>query len=1156
MAYDIPNISVKITPFQNEDDDLKALMQLSLMQRRAARGASGGSKSGGGVMGTKGDVYLVPDPQNPGMPRALPVPGNYTEARKHNFGVLNALNDRAVAAAFLQENPDIQQAISSLDQLDVASQKAKLDELRTTIVPKYAEKHGLPTEQALGIFDQALTPVAEKVAERKKAVDSASRWDAFTDLLALGLGNVAERIMNPAASDEEIRANAKEYARRRQEIVNQNPYLADQAKRTAAGQGFLERSDGLSGLLANAGIAASEVLPAMAPVFAGASAGAAAGSIAGPVGSLVGGLIGGAVPSAITSQYDYADILEARPDLTEGQKDRVFSEGRTAATLLGGALGAIPGGVGQAVARGAGAALTRAGLTSVGRQASRVGQAVTAEQLAAGAGRAEALAAGRQAASQLIKETAAANAEAAANRGFLSGYVRNLPFTAAEAGAMTAGFVGGTNAIQNAYGAPTALTSGLGEAFLSGVATAPFLGVFNAKSRPFARSDRRVETEQPVREPLASPPGQSDIRSGIGDSPVPSEGSGGGGGGGQNAPVPPSSGMVGALANDAAQQASVRAIATGELAREAAGRVQPLREEVSPQIAEFRQVVNPLSQKNWKSLAQFDGMDNASKVIAREEVVSSAVQAYLRNGGTQEELLAHVDSVRKSRDRSVESPTAFLPKDVRDMIKEIAGKYRETPEADVKVAPVAAVPSEADAGLLPSPHLADAPKIEAPIMAEAPLAGTAKLASEPLEVRNVAETTNAGRADMGQSDVATEASVIAPDSFGDRGVETPAPRAAAAVAELGAELPVGNNQQVKSGRTGRSGASDTSESAAVATVTGATGAVARGGSVRRPSAPAAASRDAAASVRTRKSGDAAGKRAGSPVADTATSTGKQSADRTVEDAAMRIFRILQEDRKQASQKAATAEAREEAAIRASEYDPALESEALSVANAQKVAVDASNATVSPAMKTRKKSPRRISQEPTAEVAPSSGVVTRKAKQLPSEELLPPLSDKRGKQRANVPQKVVSPDGLKRTMNALPLSKFKEAAGAVLSKKGPEGATAKSVESLSSTTYKDRAVSQPYRDAVFGAVGKLLAKEWTGAALSPVERRRLNALREAVPEFDVALGLPKEWQDIADQAAGIFDGNAKEAAKAGIEYESRITTDDVAQNITSRLFECM
>lgn len=1152
MAYDIPNISVKITPFQNEDDDLKALMQLSLMQRRAARGASGGSKSGGGVMGTKGDVYLVPDPQNPGMPRALPVPGNYTEARKHNFGVLNALNDRAVAAAFLQENPDIQQAISSLDQLDVASQKAKLDELRTTIVPKYAEKHGLPTEQALGIFDQALTPVAEKVAERKKAVDSASRWDAFTDLLALGLGNVAERIMNPAASDEEIRANAKEYARRRQEIVNQNPYLADQAKRTAAGQGFLERSNGLSGLLANAGIAASEVLPAMAPVFAGASAGAAAGSIAGPIGSLVGGLIGGAVPSAITSQYDYADILEARPDLTEGQKDRVFSEGRTAATLLGGALGAIPGGVGQAVARGAGAALTRAGLTSVGRQASRVGQAVTAEQLAAGAGRAEALAAGRQAASQLIKDTAAANAEAAANRGFLSGYFRNLPFTAAEAGAMNAGFVGGTNAIQNAYGAPTALTSGLGEAFLSGVATAPFLGVFNAKSRPFARSDRRVETEQPVRELLALPPGKSDMSSGIGDSPVPSEGSGGG----QNAPVPPSSGTVGTLANDAAQQASVRAIATGEPAREAAGRVQPLREEVSPQIAEFRQVVNPLSQKNWKSLAQFDGMDNASKVIAREEAVSSAVQAYLRNGGTQDELLAHVDSVRKSRDRSVESPTAFLPKDVRDMIKEIAGKYRETSEADVKVAPVAAVPPEADAGLLLPSYLADAPKIETPITTEALPAGTVKLATEPLEVRNAAETTNAERADMGQSDVATEASVVAPDSFGDRGVETPAPRAVAAVAELGAELPVGNNQQVKSGRVGRSGASDTSESSAVATVTGATGADARGGSVGRPSAPAAASRDAAASVRTRKSGDAARKRAGSPVADTATSTGKQPADRTVEDAAMRIFRILQEDRRQASQRAATAEAREEAAIRASEYDPALESEALSVANAQKVAVDANDAVVTPAVKTRKKPPRRTSQEPTAEVAPSSGVVTRKVTQLPSEELLSPLSDKRGKQRANVPQKVVSPDGLKRTMNALPLSKFKEAAGAVLSKKGSDGITAKSVASLSSTTFKDRAVSQPYRDAVFGAVGKLLAKEWTGAAFSPVERRRLNALREAVPEFDVALGLPKEWQDIADQAAGIFDGNAKEAAKAGIEYESHITTDDVAQNITSRLFECM
>ena len=1154
MAYDIPNISVKITPFQNEDDDLKAVMQLALMQRRAAKGS--GSGGGGDV---KSDIYLVPDPQNPGMPRAISVPGNYAESRKNNFAVLNELNDRAVASAFLKANPDIEQAVAGLDQLDVASQKAKLDELRTTVVPKYADAHGISTEQALGIFDRALAPVAERIAERKSAVESASKWDAFTDLLALGVGNVFDRVMNPAASDEEVRANAKDYARRRQEIIENNAYLRDQEKRAAAGQGFFERSDGIFGTLANAGLAASEVLPSMAPVFAGAAAGAAAGSVAGPVGSFVGGLVGGAIPSAITSQYDYADILEARPDLTEDQKARVFSEGRTAATLLGGALGAVPGGVGQAVARGAGSVLTRAGLTSLGRQASRAGQAVTAEQLAAGVGKAEALAAGKQAASQVISEAAAKKAEDVAKRGFWSGYFHNLPLTAAEAGAMNAGFVGGVNAIQNAYGAPTDMTSGLAEAFISGAATAPFLGIFNARTRPPLRNNYSVEIE-PVAEPLALPPGWDDLLTRMtGDTP-PSSGPSGGtkkgfsdrGGdavpvtpSGPTTPPPYSGGAAVAYAYDGSgarvSQFSTDKTSTKDAPVNSVRRSEP---EVSPLIAEFRQTINPFSKKNWKDLEQFKGMDDAAKILAREESISLAVQDFARKGGTPEELLAHVESVKKSRTRTVDSPTSFLPKDVRDMITEFSTRLKEEPVANVKDSPVVDAP------------LVDAPEVTAPVaesvVVSPPVVDAPNANVNIKEVDDGAATAVTGRADVGEPDAAAETSAATPDSIVNSGVETLTPGDVAAAARLGVDLPVGDNQPVESRGTGGSRTPDIAESTTPTAVAGAERTSRRKAADGRPSAPAAAVGDAAAGVRAGKSGDAQSKRAGSTSDNTATGTRIQSTDRVIEDAAMRIFRILQEDRERARARMAAAEAQEEAAIRASEYDPALEKEALSVARAQKAAQDISNAEVTSAVKTRRKAK---ASNTTDEAATAAKIGVRNTPSSDGE-LTPPLPGKNGKVRSSVPQKVISPDGLNKQLNGLTLTKFKAVAKAVLGKKDSAPFSAKDVEGLDAAFFKNKTASQPYRDEVATKVHALLAKEWTGEAMSSAERRKLNDLRKAVPELDAALGLPKEWQDIAEQAAGIFDANAKEAAKSGIENDGRISANDVTEKLTSRLFECM
>lgn len=1153
MAYNIPNISVKITPFQNEDDDLKAVMQLALMQRRAAKG----SGRGGGNGGVKSDIYLVPDPQNPGMPRAISVPGNYAESRKNNFAVLNELNDRAVASAFLKANPDIEQAVAGLEQLDVASQKAKLDELRTTVVPKYADAHGISTEQALGIFDRALAPVAERVAERKRAVDSASIWDAFTDLLSLGVGNIFDRITNPAASDEEVRANAKDYARRRQEIIENNAYLLDQEKRAAAGQGFFGRSDGVMGTLANAGIAAAEVIPSMAPVFAGAAAGAAAGSAAGPVGALVGGIVGGAVPSAITSQYDYADILEARPDLTEAQKDRVFSEGRTDAILLGGALGAVPGGIGQAAVRGAGSLLTRAGLTSLGRQASRAGQAVTAEQLAAGVGRAEARAAGKRAAAQIVNEAAVKKAEKAAQRGFLSGYAHNLPLTAVEAGAMNAGFLGGVNAIQNAYGAPTDLTSGLGEAFLSGAAIAPFLGVFNTRTRPPLRNNYSVEIE-PVAEPLALPPGGDDLLTRMmGDTP-PSPGPSGGrkegpsDRGGDAVPVTPrgpitpppySGGAAVAYAYDGSgarvSQPSTVNTSTKDAPVNSTRRSEP---EVSSLIAEFRQAINPYSKKNWKDLEQFKGMDDEAKILAREESISLAVQNFARKGGTPDDLLAHVESVKKSRTRTVDSPTSFLPKDVRDMITEFSTRLKEEPVANVKDSPVVAAP------------LVDAPEVTAPGV-ESVVVSPPVVDAPNVNIKEVGDgeaTAVTGRPDMGEPDAAAEASASTPSSIVDSGVETTTPGDVAAAARLGVDIPVGDNQPVESRGIGGSWTPDIAESAAPAAATGAARSGRRKAADGGSGSPAAADGDAATGVRAGKSGDAQGKRTGSASADAAASAREQSTDGVVEDAAKRIFRILQEDRKQARLRDAAAEAREEAAIRANEYDPALEKEASSVAQAQKAALDISDAEVAPMVKTRRKAKTSNMAE---EAAPTIKIRRRKASSS-DDELTPPLPGKNGRVRSSVPQKVISPDRLNDQLNNLTLTKFKAVAKAVLGKDDSAPFTTKNDGSITSGFFSNKEAYQSYRDEVATKVHALLAKEWTGDAMTSSERRKLNALRKAVPELDAALGLPREWQDIADQAANIFDGNAKEAAKAGIEYDSRVTTRDVSENITSRLFECM
>lgn len=1142
MPYDIPNISVKIEPYKDDDSDLKSLMQLALMQRRMARAGGGGNGGGNGGLG-KGDIYFLPDPQSPGTPRPVFVPGSKSPATKHNLAVAQAENDKAVAAAFLDQNPEVQTAIAGLDQLDVATQNARLKELREVIVPRYAEKHKISSEQAMGIFDMALAPAKERVEQQTREVANASRWDAFTNLLSHNIREAYHRIVNPADTDAEVRARAQDYIKREREIIEQNAYLRDQAKREAAGEGILDRSDGLTGLIANAGMSAARMLPSVGTTLAAAKLGAVAGGIAaGPPGAVVGGLAGAAYAGGASAPYDYATILEARTDLSDEQKAAAFSSGRTAATALGAGLGLIPGGVGKGAWDAARQGLARTGLTALGRQADKAGSTYAAELLARGATQEAAKAGGQQVASRVVTDALAKRAAEAQKWGLLGGYARNLPFTAAELGAMNAGFVGGMNVVQDASGAPIAYSTGLGDAFLEGAATAPFFGIFNARQRPPMPRGYSSSGEYALMQ-LTLPPAADAAPSGSSVAPIaPSSG------GIQRTPV----------------VKSPRVSPPVQSAQEA-----PVQPAISPELISLHGDVAPLLGSKWQESDVFAGMSKQDAAVARERLLVEAVNKFYDAGGTPEAVSEYITASARRRKSASADGITFIPKEGRDILREVSDSIGA---ARAEVSNIAA-PQEAPEGTAAVAAAPDTPAsvVDVPLT-EPPLADIvaprdqliAQLTEETTDVANAAE--RGGDPVVGELGLKAAPDTAPPVAGGDSGVAAPTARIVEASADARVALAAGDNQPVKSRRAGRSRAADAAEGAAPAGVASATRARSVAGTDGGPSAPAAAGGNAAASVRTRGRRNAASTRAGSAVPDAATGAGKQPADGSVDAAVARLLGLSDEIRAQGKQRAQSAADAEEAALRAGEFDPKADVAAPRVSppvdNAQKAA-SAVAGTVTKAPKVRAPKSR---SKPAASVQSDDAprvrrrIVAHEAKESAAStpsigELTPPLAGVKGATRRSVPAKLVSPDELNATLTGMKLRSFQAAAKALHNTKGPDRTLIPGgFEDMTAQNYADIEWSRPYRDGVYLEVHRLFAKEWSGDKLSAGEARRLKTLRKAVPELDAALGVPKEWTDTAEMTALLQNVSKQMATKETAEY-AVADQKTLASNIRDKLDIC-
>lgn len=1153
MPYDIPNISVKIEPYKDDDSDLKSLMQLALMQRRMARAGGGGSGGGNGGL-DKGDIYFLPDPQSPGTPRPVFVPGSKAPAIKHNLAVAQAENDKAVAAAFLDQNPEVQTALAGLDQLDVATQNARLKELREVIVPRYAEKHKISSEQAMGIFDMALAPAKERVEQQTREVANASRWDAFTNLLSHNIREAYHRIVNPADTDAEVRARAQDYIKREREIIEQNAYLRDQAKREAAGEGILDRSDGLTGLVANAGMSAARMLPSVGTTLAAAKLGAVAGGIAaGPPGAVVGGLAGAAYAGGASAPYDYATILESRADLSDAQKAEAFSSGRTAATALGAGLGLIPGGIGKGAWDAARQGLARTGLTALGRQANKAGSTYAAELLARGATQEAAKAGGQQVASRVVTDALAKRAAEAQKWGLLGGYARNLPFTAAELGAMNAGFVGGMNVVQDASGAPVAYSTGLGDAFLAGAATAPFFGIFNARQRPPMPRGYSSSGEYELTQ-LALPPAADAAPGGSPVAPIaPSSG------GSPVTPIAPSSGGI----QRAPVVKSPRVSPPVQIAQEA-----PVQPVISPELVSLHGDVAPLLGSKWQESDVFAGMSKQDAAVARERLLVEAVDKFYDAGGTPEAVSEYITASARRRKSASADGITFIPKEGRDILREVSDSIgaarakasniaapQETPEGTTAVAAAPDTPAPAVDVQLAEPSLTDIAAPREQLIAQ--------LTEGTTDVANAAE--RGGDSVVGELGLKAAPDTAPPVAGGDSGVAAPTARIAEASADARVALAAGDNQSVKSRRAGRVRAADAAEGAAPARVDSAAGARPVADADGGPSAPAAAGGNAAAGVRTRSRRNATGARTGSAVPDAATGTGKQPADGSVDAAVARLLSLSDEIRAQGKQRAQSAEDAEEAALRAGEFGPKADVAAPRVSppvdNAQKAA-SAVAGTVTKAPKVRAPKSR---SKPAASAQPDDAprvrrrIIASEAKEAvpaPSTgDLTPPLAGVKGAARRSVPTKLVSPDELNATLTGMKLRSFQAAAKALRNTKGPDSTLIPGgFEDMTAQNYADTEWSRPYRDGVYLEVHKLFAKEWSGDKLSAGEARRLKALRKAVPELDVALGVPKEWTDTAEMTALLQNVSKQMATKETAEY-AVADQKALASNIRDKLDIC-
>lgn len=363
-------------------------------------------------------------------------------------------------------NEALFERLRQADSLSAEKRLKNLQSIKKSDIEPIAKQYGVKTADVYrGLFSELEQQYAQQVKTVQESGGLGSLWKeaqiAAGDIWEAGKSLVSDW------SDKERLARAEAWNKERQAIIESDPYLADQAKREAEGEGYFTRGSGSTGsYLANAARTAMGVVPYVGAVLGGTAFGGPAGGIAAPF-----------ALGAAQGTFGLAQRAAADPNLTQQQREEAISTlPRLATGALTGTMSAIPLNLGKV----AGAVVGR----GAARQALQTSlPTATKESIA-----------------REIPEYMAAQRAAYAAQYPVRNALRQGALTLGEVEAATTGDVIGRNLIYNAAtGSETPITEGLGEALAQGAIAAVPFGAARLFQRPVMPEGYRAEGGRGIR---------------------------------------------------------------------------------------------------------------------------------------------------------------------------------------------------------------------------------------------------------------------------------------------------------------------------------------------------------------------------------------------------------------------------------------------------------------------------------------------------------------------------------------------------------------------------------------------------------------------------------------------------------------------------------
>lgn len=405
-----------------------------------AKFASGGGAGGPRVGGKGGAWTAVADPTSPEGYRFVWVPGSTEKERSRNQGVMES----AAYSSLLQNDKNVQGKLAGMSGKSIDYQAKVLDDIRKNDIPRLV---GTDDQKALKAIEESLKPYTQRVKEGRKAIDSTGFWETVWDAARMGGNKLVTGISQMGEDAETKRKLNAELQADLENIRRENPYLQEQLLREQEGQGFWQRSDGVGGLVTNAGVELAS--DPTAPVAMGAAAAATALTGGAAIPAIAAGLAGAGVGAGIEGS-EYVSRIEQDPNLSEAEKARAIEEGFAGAATTGAAFG---------------------GLTiPVGR--------------IAGAAARPFLRGGAKAAAKTAEDAVVDAALRRSQEGLAKRLAKSIGESAAEASIINAGDVVAQNALYNSVtGQNNDVTEGVPEALAASIAAGVPFGILGARRR-------------------------------------------------------------------------------------------------------------------------------------------------------------------------------------------------------------------------------------------------------------------------------------------------------------------------------------------------------------------------------------------------------------------------------------------------------------------------------------------------------------------------------------------------------------------------------------------------------------------------------------------------------------------------------------------------